>query len=105
MTREEVISKVQKMLNKNSQIDSVFTPIIEEFFVRLEEQYNFNEQELDKRINKYNKIKSINFFEGEVTKKLFMIERKSGQFEYSWRYDDIARRIKIYNKKKPINKY
>ena len=56
MTREEVISKVQKMLNKNSQIDSVFTPIIEEFFVRLEEQYNFNEQELDKRINKYNKF-------------------------------------------------
>ena len=99
MTREEVISKVQKMLNKNFQIDSVFAPIIEEFFVRLEEQYNFNEQELDKRINKYNKLESINFSEGEVTKKLFMIERKSGQFEYSWRYDDIARRIKIYNEK------
>lgn len=99
MTREEVISKVQKMLNKNSQIDSVFTPIIEEFFVRLEEQYNFNEQELDERINKYNKLKSINFYEGEGVNNLFMFRKEVGQFEVFCRYDDIARRIKISDEK------
>lgn len=104
MTRNIVISKVQKMLNNNPQIDEVFKPIIEEFFVRLTEQFNFSENELDGKLNKYNELKSMNFYKGEERKKGFLIQqviKNTGRFMYSWNYNDITK--KIYIKDKRIN--
>lgn len=99
MTRKSIIVKVEKMLNNNPQIDTVFKPIIEEFFVRLSEQFNFSEQELDERINKYNELKSMSFYKGEEIKKGFIVNKYAGCFTFSVNYSDTDRRIKISNKR------
>lgn len=44
------------MLVYNPQIDRCFQPIIEEFFIRLVDQYNLNSDELDEKLNKFNRL-------------------------------------------------
>lgn len=98
MTRKDIIEKVQYILKNNSQIGKIFEPIIEEFLVRLVEQFNFNEKELDEIINKYKDLKSMEFYKGEETGRK-QVCKDSGCFNFFCNYDDMIRRIKISDKR------
>lgn len=98
MTRKEISNKVKQMMNRNSQIDSFFEPIIEEFFIRLVEKFNFNEQELDENLNKYGALDSMVWINTKGIEK-----GEVGFFDFTVHYDDSDKMIMINNKQIKIS--
>lgn len=59
--RDEVLTEVRYII-ENNQINQHFLPVIEEFFIRSADQYNWTEEEFDNALKSYEKVKEIQFF-------------------------------------------
>lgn len=61
MQKEDIIFKVNEMMTSNKQLDKAFQPLIEEFFIRLVKNFNFDETQLDTKIKRLSKTENIGF--------------------------------------------
>lgn len=66
--KQKIIDKVSTVVEQN-KLDKYFLPIIEEFFCRAVDQYNWNEENFNKYINRFDNVCSIqwhNFWERKL---------------------------------------
>lgn len=54
--RDEILAEVRYIV-ENNQINQQFLPVIEEFFIRSADQYNWTEEEFDNALKSYERVK------------------------------------------------
>ena len=90
--RSKIEKLVKQVISKNG-LHSCFAPIIEEFFFRLADQLEWNEEKLNNAVNRYKKVVSIRFV--NMYKKLGLFKkRKIGAGETT--YDFVKKGIYIF---------
>ena len=82
MNKDEVKRKVKIVLKNNSEIETIFYPLIEEFFIRLPEKHSLSDTELEERINKLANISFLKF--SKCPKKQLGIHNFSVKFDYKY---------------------
>jgi len=84
LEREKIITEVRDIVEK-SEFKQYFLPIIEEFFIRSADQYNWTEKELNNAIKSFervNEIRFMNFWNG-------WIKRTTAFVNYKWKTDKV----------------
>ena len=86
---KEIRQKVKNILKDKPEIDTFFHPLIEEFFVRVQDQYNLDEKQLEVYLNRFSKVTKISFTDELEDNKT------SGVVVNNQFYDDYTSRIKV----------
>ena len=62
MKKSDMIIKINEMLEYNTQINKCFRPLVEEFCIRIGEQYNLNEKQFEEKLELFKRL-TISFDE------------------------------------------